>query len=462
MNLPRRTVLTGVAATAAAATLSSSPAIAAPAGSGHTGPAHLASGRILLRNGHVIDTEPQAVAHAGTDVLIERGRITAVGRNLRAGNATVIDATDRIVLPGFVDTHRHVWLSALRTSTVGLDLTAYLGVLGQYGPRLRPQDMYNATLAGLLESLNSGVTTQLDYNHGLYSPDHADAALDAMQAAGLRAVFAYGAPIGAAADLADVRRVRTERLFDDKALVTLAYGPLGPSFAPIETVIEEWRVTDELSLPLTFHVSAGPVTQTPISALKERGLLRPNTLYVHGNSLSDSEIKLIGDSGGKAAAAPSSEAGMRVGAPVSSRYRRLGVTAGLGVDAVSSVPGDMFSLMRAALLASQVTDDSPLTAKDVLRMATIDGASALGLDDRIGSLRPGKQADVVLLRLEDLDMLTAERDPIAAVVQSANPHNVDTVIVAGRVMKSAGRLLHADLRRTARALRSTAAAISGN
>ncbi|WP_155060339.1 amidohydrolase family protein [Streptomyces blattellae] len=461
MNLPRRTVLTGAAAAAAAATLASSPATAAPWGSRPTGSTPTASARILLRNGHVIDTEPQPVAQAGTDVLIERGRITAVGRNLSADGATVIDATDRIVLPGFVDTHRHVWLSALRSATVGLDLNSYLGVLGQYGPRFRPQDMYNATLAGALESLNAGITTQLDYSHGLYTPEEADAAIDALQAAGLRAVFTYGA-VDANPDLADVRRVRTTRLSDDKALVTMAYGPLGPSFTPIETVVEEWRVADDLNLPLSFHVSAGPVTPTPISALRERGLLRPNTLYVHGNSLDDNELKLIGDSGGKAAVTPASEAQMRVGAPVASRYRRLGVTTGLGVDAVSSVPGDMFSLMRAALLASQITDDSPLTAKDVLRMATLDGATALGLADRIGSLRPGKQADVVLLRLEDLDMLTAERDPIAAVVQAANPQNVDTVIVAGRLMKAAGRLVHADLRRTAQALRSTAAAISGS
>jgi cytosine/adenosine deaminase-related metal-dependent hydrolase len=135
---------------------------------------------------------------------------------------------------------------------------------------------------------------------------------------------------------------------------------------------------------------------------------------------------------------------MRVGAPVAGRLRRAGVTAGLSVDAVASLPGDMFSLMRAALLAGQIADDPPLTVRDVLKMATLDGAAALGLADRIGSLRPGKQADVILLRLDDLNMLTAEREPIAAVVTAANPGNVDTVLVAGQVVKAAGRLVHGD------------------
>ncbi|WP_043666252.1 amidohydrolase family protein [Streptomyces xylophagus] len=417
--------------------------------------------RILIRNGHVIDTEPEPIAHSGTDVLIEGGRITAVGRDLASEGATVIDATDRIVLPGFVDTHRHLWQSALRGAAVDTDLGTYLGLLARCGPRMRPQDVHIATLAGALECLDSGITTQLDYSHIAYSPEHADAAIDALHTAGLRAVYGYGTPVTGGGDLGDVRRLRTERLSDDSALVTMAYAPLGPSFAPIETVTEEWRMTDELDLPLTFHVASTPVSPQPISALRDAGLLRRKILYVHGNTLADDELKLIADSGATASAAPGAEAMLGNNAPVAGRLRRAGVTTGLGVDAVTSAPGDMFSLMRAALLASQIADDPRMTVGDVLRMATLDGAAALGLADRIGSLRPGKQADVVLLRLDDINLLTAERDPIAAVVTAAHPHNVDTVLVAGRVVKAAGRLLHGDLARTARALRDTAATVAG-
>ncbi|MEU6379125.1 amidohydrolase family protein [Streptomyces sp. NPDC046909] len=417
--------------------------------------------RVLIRNGHVIDTEPQPFARPNTDLLIEDGRIVAVGSDLPSDGATVIDATDRIVLPGFVDTHRHVWQSALRGAAVDIDLHAYLGILAQHGPNFRPSDVYAATLAGALECLDSGITTQLDYSHISNSPEHADAAIDALHAAGLRAIYGYGTPVHGGGSLDDVRRIRTERLADDNARVTMAYAPLGPSFTPIEVIAEEWKAADELDLPLTFHVSATPLAAQPVFALRDAGLLHDKILYVHGNTLGDDELKLIADSGGTASATPGAEAMLGDSSPVAGRLRRAGVTTGLGVDAVTCAPGDMFSLMRAALLASQIADDPRMTCGDVLKMATLDGAAALGLADRIGSLRPGKQADVILLRLDDINCLTAERDPIAAVVTAAHPHNVDTVLVAGQVVKTAGRLVHADLGRAAQDLRATAAAVVG-
>jgi 5-methylthioadenosine/S-adenosylhomocysteine deaminase len=451
MNLSRRNLLTG------AAVLAASPAAAACGISGAPPATDMGrgmpEGRILIRNGHVIDTEAQPVTHARTDVLIERGTITSVGPNLPSDGATVIDATDRIVLPGFVDTHRHVWQSALRAAAVDVDLPAYFRLLGQVGPKFRPQDVHIATLAGALECLDSGITTQLDFSHIAYSPELANAAVDALQAAGLRAVFGYGTPVEVTGGgkLDDVRRIR-ERLADDNALITMAYAPLGPSSTPMETVAKDWRIADELDLPVTFHLASTPVNEQPVFALRDAGLLREKTLYVHGNGIGDDELKLIADSGATASATPGDEAG---------RLRRAGITTGIGIDTVAFAPGDMFSTMRAAHLAGQIAEDPGLTAKDVLRMATLDGAAALGLADRIGSLRPGKQADVILLRLDDLHMLTAEHDPIAAVVTAAQPHNVDTVLVAGRVVKAAGRLLHADLPSTAQNLRATAAAVTG-
>lgn len=417
--------------------------------------------RLLLRNGYVIDTEPEPVSRPDADVLIEGDRIVAVGPGLSADGATVIDATDRIVLPGFVDTHRHLWETVVRAGAADLDLGAFLGLmLGQYGPRMGAREMYAATLAGALEAVGAGVTTLMDFSHALNTPDHADAAVDALRAAGLRAVFGYGLPVTGGGDHDDVRRVRAGRLADDNALVTMALAPLGPSYAPMEQVTADWDLAAELGLPLTIHVSAGPVAMQPISALREQGLLRASTLYVHGNSLDDGELKLIAESGGTASVTPASEAQLRVGAPVAGRMRAAGVTTGLGVDSVASLPGDMFSVMRATLLASQIADASPLTVRDVLRMATIDGAAALGLADRTGSLRPGKQADIIMLRLDELPMLTAERDPIAAVVTAADVGSVDTVLVAGQVVKAGGSLVDRDLDEVSRRVRTTAAILS--
>ncbi|WP_075779870.1 amidohydrolase family protein [Streptomyces acidiscabies] len=443
MRLPRRNLLTAAAAVTAAVPLSASPA---SAGGPRTPPK---GRRILIRGGHVIDTEPQPTARADTDVLVDEVRIVAVGRGLHAPGAAIIDATGHIVLPGFVDTHRHVWQSALRSASVDTGLDAYFGLLHRVGPRFRPQDVHIATLAGALECLDAGITTQLDFAHIAYSPDLADAAVDALEEAGLRAVFGYGIPVDVTGggNLADVRRVR-ERLADDTALVTMAYAPLGPLSTPMDTVARDWRIADELDLPLTIHLAANPANEHPVTALRDAGLLRRKTLYAHLDGIGDDELKLIADSGAAAAATPGDDAG---------RLKRAGITTGTGVDTVAFSPGDMFSTMRAAHLAGQ----PGTTAADVLRMATLEGAAALGLADRIGSLRPGKQADLVLLRLDDLNLLTAERDPVAAVVTAAQPHNVDTVLVAGRVVKSGGRLLHADVRRTARALRATAASVTG-
>jgi 5-methylthioadenosine/S-adenosylhomocysteine deaminase len=245
-------------------------------------------------------------------------------------------------------------------------------------------------------------------------------------------VYGYGYPVfaDAARNPADVRRVRAEHLPDDSALVTMALAPLGPSYAPIDVVAEDWRLARDLGLPIAVHVGSGPVARRPVTTLKEHGLLGPATLYVHGNSLPDEELDLIAATGGSMSIAPAVEALMGHGAPMIGRLRTAGITTGLGVDTVTAVAGDMFSLMRAALLSSQLGGGPRLTAADVLRMSTLDGAVALGLGDRIGSLRPGKQADIVLLRL------AAQHDPVGTVVSAAHPGNVETVFVAGRVVRS--------------------------
>ncbi|MGW1989242.1 amidohydrolase family protein [Embleya sp. NPDC001921] len=404
--------------------------------------------RLLLRGGTVVDTDPHVTARPNTDVLIEHGTIVAVGSGLSAEGAEVVDARERIVLPGFVDTHRHVWQSVLRAVAVDSDLGDYLGlVLGRLSPAMRPEDVYTGNLVGALECLDSGITTVQDFSHVQHRAEHGDAAVGGLRAAGIRAVFGYGHPPfdPAARDPRLVRDLR-ERLFaDDDELVTLALAPGGPSYTPIDVVEEDWRLAAELHIPLAVHVGSGPVAQRPIEALRDRGLLNARTLYIHGNSLPDDELAMIADSGGALSIAPHIEAQMGHGAPMINRSHAVGLVTGLGVDVVTSGPGDMFSLLRAALLTSQLADGPRLFAADMLRMATIGGAAALGLADRIGSLAVGKRADVVLLRADAVNLVGATHDIAGAVVASAHPGNVDTVLVAGRTVKRAGRLTHPHL-----------------
>lgn len=427
--------------------------------------------RLLLRNGCVIDTEPEPTAYPGHDVLVENGRIAAVGPGLPADGAEVIEAADRIVLPGFVDTHRHTWQAVLRSYAVDDDLGRYLTrVRRGLSPHFRPEDVYAGNLVGALECLDAGITTLQDFSHIQHTHDHTEASVSALRDAGLRAVFGYGYPTfdDTSRRPADVRRLREERFGSDDALVTMALAPLGPSYAPMGTVQDDWLLAADLGLRIAVHVGRGPVAERPVEALRAHGLLRAGTTYVHGNSLDDSELRLIAESGGSVSIAPEVEARMGHGGPMIDRLRAAGIVTGLGVDVVTTVAGDMFSLMRAALLTSRFrVVDGPgaggsadrvpqCTAADVLRMATLDGAAALGLADRIGSLSPGKQADIVLLRTDTVNLVGAAHDPVGAVVTAAHPGNVDTVLVAGRVVKRDGRLLHADLGRAVEAARSSA------
>lgn len=404
--------------------------------------------RLLIRNGLVIDTDPAPSVRPGCDVLVENGRIAAVGTNLVVPSVSaaatadvpglasveIVDATDRIVLPGFVDTHRHTWQAALRGIAADVSLAEYLDlVMRQIGPRYRPSDVYTGTLAGALEALASGITTLQDYSHAQYSPDHADSSVAALRVSGIRAVFGYGSPVFSPGQGPDeVRRVRREHFGDGGGLVTMALAPVGPSYGSAEAVLEDWNLAKELGLRIFTHVGSGPVARRPIEALRAAGLLDEDITFVHGNSLPDDELELIARAGAAVSVTPAVEARMGHGAPMVGRLRRHGVTTGLGVDVVTSVAGDMFSLMRAALLTNYLGEGPRLNPADVLRLATLDGAAALGMADQVGSLRVGNHADLVLLRATDVNLLGGRHDPIATVVTAAHPGNIDAVYVAGR------------------------------
>jgi 5-methylthioadenosine/S-adenosylhomocysteine deaminase len=382
--------------------------------------------RLLLRGGDLIDTEPLPVVRPATDLLISDGRIEAVGPGLRA-DAEVVDVTGMQVLPGFVDTHRHTWQEALRALVVGGSLADYLEVvrLG-VGPRLRPSDVHVATLAGACRSLASGVTTLQDFAHFPHTPEHTAASLDALRASGIRAVFGYGdsAPGGATRDPVAARAAADAC----GGLITLALAPLGPSHTDVAAVASDWRLADELGVRIFVHVSAGPVNSRPVELLRDNGLLRCGITFVHANSLGDDELAMIGSAGAAVSIAPAVEAQMGHGAPMAGRLHALGVTAGLGVDVVTTVPSDMFSLMRAGLLTSQVGPGSRWSAADALFAATLGGAQAVGLGDEVGSLRVGKQADLVVY---EPDPVAAFHDPIGGLVVMGEASRVRSVFVAG-------------------------------
>jgi 5-methylthioadenosine/S-adenosylhomocysteine deaminase len=420
--------------------------------------------KTLIRGGHVLSVDPQVGDLPRGDVLIEDGRIEAVQPEISA-DAEVIDATGFIVIPGFVDTHRHTWEAAIRGCAPNATLDDYfVEVLDTFAPLYRAEDVYASNLAGSLECLNAGITTLVDWSHINNTPEHPDAAVRALQETGIRAQYAYGSANTSLADYwfeskiaipgDDVRRIRDTYFTSDDGLLTMALATRGPGFCQEHVVRSEWGLARELGIPITVHVGMGRLAGRfgMIKQLHEMGLLGADTTYIHCCYFSEEEWRLVADSGGTISIAPQVEVQMGHGWPPVMKAIEYGLRPSLSIDVVTTVPGDMFTQIRSAFgterarvnaiawQANEPVPDTILTARRMLQMATLDGAHVAGLEARTGSLTPGKRADVVLLDATAINM-TPIHDPVAAVTLCADVSNVDTVIVDGVVRKRHGQLL---------------------
>lgn len=408
---------------------------------------------LLIRNGTLLD--PSAGTTTTGDLLVIDGTIAAAPV---PPDAEVIDATELLVLPGFVDAHRHTWQSGLREIAPDVTLAGYLELcLRTLGPRHTAEDVALGNLVGALECLDAGITTVFDWSHLQLSPAHTDGAIDGLRRSGIRALFGY-ARLGqgdAVLRTTEVRRVAKE--LDGDPLVIAALGAAGPEMSPPEQVAQEWSLARELGMRISPHVGhTVESSRRGIQVLKEGGFLGEDLLLSHANGYDDEALRLIADTGGSVVVSPTIEPVMGHGHPVTGRAYATGMPVGLGADVVTSGPGDMFSVMRAAYLLERARGGT-VTAAEVLRMATTDGSRAVGLGE--ASLRPGARADLVLLRT-DLTSTAPVHDAVATVVLSADTRAVDTVLVAGKVVKRDGTLLGHDLPALTAALRDTAARLT--
>ncbi|WP_116201011.1 amidohydrolase family protein [Amycolatopsis circi] len=387
--------------------------------------------RTLLQNGTVISLDPAVGDLPRGDVLIEDGRIAAVGPAIRA-EAEIVDATGKIVLPGFVDTHRHTWQTAFRGIGADWTFAEYRDAMhAKLRPHYRPEDVYIGNLLGRLEALNSGVTTMLDWFHCSDLPESADAAIDALDEAAGRSIFCYSAM-----EPADAARVR-KRLPGDE----MAFGLRGPILTTMDTTAADVALARELGLRVSVHIHRSVCESIP--EMHERNLLDDRTTIVHGNGLTDEQLAILGDAGCSVTISPDVELKMGFGWPETGRLLAAGIRPSLSIDDCPSVGGDMFSAMRTAFAAQRGLDGS-LVARDLLEFATVDGARTCGRDDRAGSISVGKDADLVLIDAEDLSVFPVN-DPVSTVVTAGHPGLVDSVFVGGRAVKRDGRLLGVDL-----------------
>ncbi len=462
--LSRRNFLEGAALSAFLATLGSGAATIGKA-QAQTAP----NSRMLLKGGNIVSMDAQVGDLKVGDVLIDNGRIAAIGPNLAAADAQVIDATNRIVMPGFIDTHRHMWEGVVRNSLPNSTLFEYLQIiLGKVGPVYRPDDVYAGNLVSALSALDAGVTSILDWSHIQNTPEHTDAAVKALQESGIRAVFGYGAPqIGWGKRLTDstthrypddLRRLKTQYFSSDDQLVTLCLAANGPGFGSLDAAAAEWKLAREVGVRLSVHAGIGQGGRHPYEEMGKTGIFGPDTTYIHCSHLTPTEWKMIADTGGTVSIAALVEMTLGLNPPVVQEALAAGIRPSLSVDVETSVPGDMFSQMRAAF--SQQRDEifnrtkkgekdlKRVTARDVLEFATVEGARANGMEKKTGSLTVGKQADIILLRTDAINVMPV-KDPVAAIVVGMDTSNVDTVIVGGKIKKRDGKLVGVDMKRIA-------------
>ena len=424
-------------------------------------------GRTLIRGGFVVTGDPQLGDLPNGEVLIEGGRIVAVGSNLDAGDAEILDATHRIVMPGFVDGHRHIWQGALRSVCADGSLYDYVGTMRLHAARFfTAEDMYAVQLHGAMEALDAGVTSVTDYCHNLLSPDHAHESIRGLRESGLRTVWNFGfnfppqpEPVFHTLDerIRFGRDLATKEFASRDARVTLGVAPEEPMLAgDLERTRAQFAFARELDARVFWHCNSGGDASSysrDVALIDELGFLGSDLTLVHMHNTHDDEWQRVADSGASVAFTPETELQMGMMWPSTQICESLGIPISIGTDITSNNSADMFSALRIGLQAlrchhigeqdrSTPTLGTPISCADALRWGTLGGARALGLEDRIGSLSPGKQADVVLLRGDSLGMAGWDRaHPERAIVLQARVDDVDTVLVGGEVVKAGGRMV---------------------
>jgi 5-methylthioadenosine/S-adenosylhomocysteine deaminase len=446
--------------------------------------------RILIRNGIVLTQDDALGEMAGADVLVEGNQIVDVGRGLSADGARVIDADGDIVIPGFIDTHRHTWETCLRTCAPDFPLITYFSaILDKFAPHYRPDDVYSSTLWGSLECLNAGITTLVDWAHIMNTPDHADASVRALQESRIRSVFAYGFPNTSLVDWwfgpdytgsvltsdgDEARRLRSQYFSAADGLdgrITMALATRGPGFCKPDVVRHDWELAKELGINVTVHVAMDRFgyTKGQIAALRDMDLLYPGTTYIHASHFTDEEWKLVADSGGNVSFAPQIEVQMGHGWAPAVTAVEHSIPIGLSSDVATTASADQFTQMHAifgtergrkhqaawdASLDGLEASPGLITSRQVLRWATLGGAEVAGIADRTGSITPGKRADLVIIDTKAVNVAPVI-DPVGAVVCAADISNVRTVLVDGEVVKDEFRLTASldDARRSVEASR---------
>lgn len=427
----------------------------------------MGAARTLIRGATVVTMDAQGDLSQG-DVLVEGDRIAAIAPSLAADDCDLVDAAGCIVVPGFVNAHMHTWQTALRGIAANWTLLEYFAKMHSgLATLFTPDDLHIATLVGALNQINGGTTTLVDWCHNNRTPEHNDAAIEGLLQSGIRATFLHGTPKPdpqagerpfweTPHPYGELRRLLAKHR--GQAMLDIGAAVLGPHYSTLDVALHDFRMARELGVIASLHQGGG-AARTPEGwdLLEAEGLLGPHVNIVHGHALSEAQLKRFCELGMSFSAAAESEMSQGHGFPITGRLRAFDRAPSLGVDLESVLSGDMITQARVALGMQRSLDNaawreahgtipptSTVTAREALSWITIEGAKMLGAESRIGSLAVGKQADLVLIRADMLNMQPVH-DPVSALVFQASLANVDSVMIAGTWKKRRGALPGVDL-----------------
>ena len=411
-----------------------------------------AARRILLKGGIVLTLDKAVGDFAQADVLIENGKIREVRPNISAGDAVLVEAQNRILIPGFVDTHVHSYQGLLRSSLPSgvVDPDYNRDIQNNITYVYEPDDAYIGVLVTALSLIDMGTTAMVDISQVAHSPEHSDANIKALQDSGMRAVFAYSRGNGPKAQYpADLKRMlRTYFNSSDQLLTPAMATAVDP---------KTFVAARDMGVRAVLHIR---INSEPLLALGRAGLLRPGDEFIHCTHLTEDAWKLIKDSGGRTSHSPPLEMAMAHGMPSIQQALDHGLRPSLSSDHSATVAQDMFGLMRTAfdvqrlfILQRKRNGEQNLpplvTPRDVLEFATIEGARCANIDSKVGTLSPGKEADIVMLRADSFDVWPLNNAP-SVVASLMNPGHVESVFIAGKVKKWRGSLVGVDMARVRR------------
>lgn len=450
----RRTVLASAVGLATAAAASqASPVTALAQDAGDAGLARLQGARrILIRDAVVLSLDAHVGDFAKAGILIEDGKIRDVRPEIAAADAAIIDGTNRIVIPGFIDTHSHSYQGVLRSIMPNgvLDPDYNRDVQATLTPAFAPADVHAGVLITALGMIDLGTTAMVDLSQSSHTPEHSDACIAALQESGIRAVFAYSRGMGLASQFPqDVDRLQRTYFSSKDQLLTLALG--------VALDAQQFTAARAAGVQAVLHMRNNGAG---LLELGRAGLLRPGDEYIHCTNLNDAAWRLMRDSGGEISLCPAIEMSMGHGQPAIQEALDHGFRPSLGSDHGDSFAQDFFTAMRqvftvqrSQVFARRRADESNvpalMTCRDALEFATLAGARCANLDRKVGSISPGKEADLLVLRA-DQPSLWPVNNAAGTVVNLMNPGHIDTVLIAGKVRKWRGRLVGVDMARAMR------------